>query len=52
MVSSRTSPVFHVFELDFKLPRFCMYVPVQDNVPEPISSVQFQLKVRMRNRLL
>jgi hypothetical protein len=28
LVSSRTSSVYHVFELDFKLPRFCMYIPV------------------------
>jgi Bardet-Biedl syndrome 2 protein len=27
LVSSRTSAVYHVFELDFKMPRFCMYPP-------------------------
>lgn len=49
LVSSRTSSVYHVFELDFKLPRFCMYIPVTDNtqqVPEPISSVEFRIPER------
>jgi len=46
MVSSRTSPVFHVFELDFKLPRFCMFIPVQEDVAEPISSVSFNFPER------
>jgi hypothetical protein len=41
MVSSRTSAVFHVFELDFKMPRFCMYIPVAAGAytrPPPSSS--------------
>lgn len=48
LVSSRTSSVFHVFELEFKLPRFCMYVPVAANIPEPISSVTFRVPERAK----
>uniref|UniRef100_A0A7S0QX50 Bardet-Biedl syndrome 2 protein homolog n=1 Tax=Pyramimonas obovata TaxID=1411642 RepID=A0A7S0QX50_9CHLO len=47
MVGSRTSNVYHVFEVDYTLPKFAMYVPVERReAPEPASSVTFHLNER------
>lgn len=47
LVGSRMSPVFHVFELDYRLPKFCMYMAVKDQVPTPTSSCTFRLEERI-----
>jgi len=47
MVGSKTSNVYHVFEVDYKLPKFAMYVPVERrDTKEPGSSVTFRLSER------
>ena len=39
LVAGRSSPTYHVFELDFKIPRFCMYAPLVGPVaPEDVPS--------------
>ncbi|KAK3236701.1 hypothetical protein CYMTET_53174, partial [Cymbomonas tetramitiformis] len=48
MVGTRTSAIYHVFEVDYRLPKFAMYVPIRrDEAPEPISSVQFHINERI-----
>ena len=42
-----SSAQFHVFELTRQLPRFSMYALVKENVPEPKSSVTFQVNERI-----
>jgi Bardet-Biedl syndrome 2 protein len=41
------SNYYHVFELDYKLPKFSMYVPVKDFQKEPESSVRFRVNERV-----
>jgi len=48
MVGTRTSPIYHVFEVDYRLPKFSMYVPIRrDEAPEPVSSVTFHITERV-----
>jgi Bardet-Biedl syndrome 2 protein len=49
-VGNRGSNVFHVFEMQQKLPKFAMYVPRPDVATVPESSVVFQINERP-NRL-
>ena len=43
LVLSRTSSTYHVFEVDFRLPRFCMYLPLKALPQVPASSVQVRI---------
>ncbi|XP_077978024.1 BBSome complex member BBS2-like isoform X2 [Glandiceps talaboti] len=47
-VGYKTSLQFHVFELTRQLPRFSMYIPCTDQVPEPKSSVVFTINERVQ----
>jgi Bardet-Biedl syndrome 2 protein len=47
LVSSRTSSTYHVFEVEFRLPRFCMYVPLKALPQAPASSVQVRIAERI-----
>jgi Bardet-Biedl syndrome 2 protein len=51
LVGHRMAAHYHVFELDFRLPKFSMYVPVKDFQKEPESSVKFTINERV-NRVL
>eukprot|EP01012_Entosiphon_sulcatum_P024785 TRINITY_DN3001_c0_g1_i1.p1 TRINITY_DN3001_c0_g1~~TRINITY_DN3001_c0_g1_i1.p1 ORF type:complete len:716 (+),score=211.22 TRINITY_DN3001_c0_g1_i1:102-2249(+) len=51
LVGHKMSTYYHVFELDYKLPKFSMYVPVKDFQKEPESSVVFRVNERV-NRVL
>ena len=46
LVGNRGASVFHVFEMEQKLPKFAMYVPTNDArvVAQPKSSVVFQVR--------
>eukprot|EP00899_Mesostigma_viride_P018346 jgi/Mesvir1/26512/Mv16169-RA.1 len=47
IVGTQASLVYHVFELDYRLPKFCLFAPVQPNeLPVPDSSVSFTVKER------
>jgi len=52
LVGARSNPVFHVFELDYTLPKFIMYYLVKDRVPEPQSSVTFRTNERVQRIIL
>ena len=43
LVSARMSSVYHVFELEFTLPKFCMYARLNAPVATPSGSVSFRL---------
>lgn len=45
---SSCSTQFHVFELTRQLPRFSMYTPCTEQVPEPKSSVTFTVNERVQ----
>ena len=47
LVGFKMSNYYHVFELDYKLPKFSMYVPVKDFQKEPESSVRFRVNERV-----
>mmetsp|Transcript_15490 Transcript_15490/g.48734 ORF Transcript_15490/g.48734 Transcript_15490/m.48734 type:complete len:728 (+) Transcript_15490:185-2368(+) len=48
LVGTRTSPIFHVFELDYRLPKFAMYVLVRStDTPQPLSSVALNINERV-----
>ena len=47
LVGHKMSTYYHVFELDYKLPKFSMYVPVKDFQKEPESSVRFRVTERV-----
>ncbi|XP_070565580.1 BBSome complex member BBS2-like [Ptychodera flava] len=47
-VGYKSSMQFHVFELTRQLPRFSMYIPCSDQVPEPKSSVVFTINERVQ----
>ena len=47
LVSSRTSSTYHVFEVEFRLPRFCMYVQLKALPQAPASSVQVRIAERI-----
>ncbi|XP_072026618.1 BBSome complex member BBS2-like [Amphiura filiformis] len=47
-VGYKASAQFHVFELTRQLPRFSMYLPCTDQVPEPKSSVIFTVNERVQ----
>lgn len=47
LVGHKMSDYYHVFELDFKLPKFSMYVPVKDFQKDPESSVRFTINERV-----
>lgn len=47
-VGHKSSNQFHVFELTRQLPRFSMYSPCSDQVPEPKSSVTFTVNERVQ----
>eukprot|EP01006_Ploeotia_vitrea_P021632 TRINITY_DN54054_c0_g1_i1.p1 TRINITY_DN54054_c0_g1~~TRINITY_DN54054_c0_g1_i1.p1 ORF type:complete len:720 (-),score=84.74 TRINITY_DN54054_c0_g1_i1:1591-3750(-) len=51
LVGFKMAPYYHVFELDYKLPKFSMYVPVKDFQKEPASSVVFRVTERV-NRVV
>eukprot|EP00906_Rhabdomonas_costata_P038539 RCo054403 len=51
LVGHKMSSYYHVFEVDYKLPKFSMYVPVKELQKEPESSVQFRVSERV-NRLV
>jgi hypothetical protein len=46
LVGNRGASVFHVFEIEQKLPKFAMYVPTNDArvVAQPKSSAVFQVR--------
>jgi len=46
LVGMPLSQYFHVFELQYRLPRFAMYVPVTGYVKEPSGSVVFRVNER------
>ncbi|KAK6191700.1 hypothetical protein SNE40_003318 [Patella caerulea] len=52
LVGSKTSTQFHVFELTRQLPRFSMYSLCDNNIPEPKSSVTFQINERVQRVLM
>ncbi|ESO97302.1 hypothetical protein LOTGIDRAFT_214128 [Lottia gigantea] len=52
MVGSKTSTQFHVFELTRQLPKFSMYSLIDPNIPDPKSSVTFQINDRVQRVLL
>eukprot|EP00668_Euglena_longa_P011771 GGOE01014188.1.p1 GENE.GGOE01014188.1~~GGOE01014188.1.p1 ORF type:complete len:718 (-),score=178.66 GGOE01014188.1:160-2313(-) len=47
LVGHKMSEYYHVFELDFKLPKFSMYVPVKDFQKDPESTVKFTINERV-----
>lgn len=47
-VGYKSSAQFHVFELTRQMPRFSMYLPCTDQVPEPKSSVIFTVNERVQ----
>ncbi|XP_041460099.1 Bardet-Biedl syndrome 2 protein homolog [Lytechinus variegatus] len=51
-VGTKSSMQFHVFEVTRQLPRFSMYVPCTDQVPEPKSSVVFTVNERIQRVVL
>eukprot|EP00742_Colponemidia_sp_Colp-10_P006121 GILJ01006549.1.p1 GENE.GILJ01006549.1~~GILJ01006549.1.p1 ORF type:complete len:712 (+),score=127.24 GILJ01006549.1:705-2840(+) len=48
---SGSSPQYHVFELQFQLPKFSMFLPVTDRVNEPTSQLIFGVPERV-NRVM
>ncbi|PIK53965.1 putative Bardet-Biedl syndrome 2 protein-like [Apostichopus japonicus] len=51
-VGCKSSTQFHVFELTRQLPRFSMYTPCTEQVPEPKSSVTFTVNERVQRIVL
>lgn len=51
LVGHKMSDYYHVFELDFRLPKFSMYIPVKDFPKEPEASVRFCISERV-NRVM
>ena len=50
LVSARASPTYHVFELEFAVPRFCMYAPLTrwpEPAETPSGSVTFAIPDRV-----
>ncbi|XP_006811161.1 BBSome complex member BBS2-like [Saccoglossus kowalevskii] len=47
-VGYKSSSQYHVFELTRQLPRFSMYIPCNDQVAEPKSSVAFTINERVQ----
>lgn len=47
LVGSRTSSVYHVFEMDFSLPKFAAYGPAPHGMARPESFVTFRMNERV-----